>query len=210
MEGELLGVKSNGEGKTGILKVVIADDEPIMRMNMIEILNGYPNQRFEVVASVADGFEAINSCREHHPEIALLDIEMPLLDGLTAAQCIYEEGLAETIIILTAYDSDRYIDKANAIGVSGYLVKPIDSRSLITSIRVAHGRSLEMKRLQDQVEYTNNLMEARKNIERAKGRLMEKMMMTEDAAYHYIRGISKSKSISMNEVAEIILKGTLK
>ena len=100
------------------LRVVIADDEPITKMDLAEILTGVG---YKIAAEASDGFDAVEACRKHHPDLVLLDIKMPFLDGLSAAKIIAEENLAGTIMLLTAYSEREFIEKAKVSGVSGYL-----------------------------------------------------------------------------------------
>ena len=169
------------------IRVVIADDEPISRMDLKELLT---EGGYTVVAEVSDGFDAVENCKLYHPDLVLLDIKMPFLDGLAAAKIIYEEELADTIIMLTAYSEREFVEQAKDYGVSGYLVKPIDEKSLIPNIELVVAQSKEMKRL-------------RKDM--AKGQVMQEQNLSEQEAYHYIRKLSQLKGLSMRRVAEMIL-----
>ncbi|NCB63700.1 MAG: response regulator [Clostridia bacterium] len=187
--------------KTGI-RVVIADDEPITRMDLRELLI---EEGYDVVAEAPDGFDAVESCKQFHPDLVLLDIKMPFLDGLSAAKIIYEEDLADTVIMLTAYSEREFIDQAKNVGVGGYLVKPIDEKSLVPNIELAVARSKEMRCLRKDMEKVSERLENRSIIEKAKGLVMQEQSMTEQDAYDYIRKLSQAKNISMRRVAEIIL-----
>ena len=173
--------------KTEKLTVVIADDEPITRMDLRELLldSGY-----EVVAEAGDGFDALEACRKYQPDIVLMDIKMPLLDGLSAAKMIVQEDLTDAIILLTAYREMEFIDEAKKIGVNGYLVKPIDEKSLIPSMEVMLSKGREIKRLRKDIQRVSSRLENRGVIERAKGRVMREKGMTEEEAYIYIRNLS--------------------
>jgi response regulator NasT len=127
------------------------------------------------------------------------------LDGFSAAKIIHDEGLAETVILLTAYNEKEFIEGAKNSGVGGYLVKPIDEKSLIPSIELAVTRSREMKKLQRDFKEVSDRLENRKIIEKAKGIIMRQCDLSEQDAYNYIRDLSKKKEISMKRVAEIIL-----
>ena len=185
--------------------VVIADDEPIIRFNLKEMLE---QLGYIVLACVEDGFDAIEACQTYKPDIVLLDIKMPVLDGLAAAHYISENNIAETIIILTAYHDIALVEKANDAGVAGYLVKPISENALMPCINVALARSKEIEKLRDEVKKAKQEIEARKLIEKAKGIIMQRKNLNEQEAYHYIRKISKERSISMQTVAEILLRNT--
>ncbi|MGB4658822.1 MAG: response regulator [Mobilitalea sp.] len=187
--------------KKGI-SVVVIDDEPITRMDLKEMLEG---KGCNVLGEAGDGFDAIELCRKNNPDLVLLDIKMPLLDGISAAKIIHDEGLAETVILLTAYNEKEFIEGAKKSGVGGYLVKPIDEKSLIPSIELAIARSREMKELKHNFEEVSNRLESRKTVEKAKGLIMSQNNLSEQDAYDYIRNISKKKEISMKRVAEIIL-----
>ena len=184
------------------IRVVIADDEPITRMDLKELLSA---QGYQVVGEAADGFDAIEMCRQTQPDLVLLDVKMPLLDGLSAARIIYEEDIAETIIMLTAYSEWEFVKTARDQGVAGYLVKPLGESSLVPSIELAVARSKEMRQLKKDIRQVTDRLESRTVIEKAKGLLMAQEGMTEQSAYDYIRKLSLSKKLSMRRVAEIIL-----
>lgn len=184
------------------LSVVVIDDEPITRMDIKEILE---SKGCHVLGEAGDGFDAIELCRKSNPDLVLLDIKMPLLDGISAAKIIHDEGLAETVVLLTAYNEKEFIEGAKKSGVGGYLVKPIDEKSLMPSIELAVARSREMKRLQQDYKEVTDRLESRKYIEKAKGIIMSQCNLSEQDAYDYIRNLSKRKEISMRRVAEIIL-----
>ena len=185
------------------IRVVIADDEPISRMDLKELLT---EGGYTVVAEVSDGFDAVENCKLYHPDLVLLDIKMPFLDGLAAAKIIYEEELADTIIMLTAYSEREFVEQAKDYGVSGYLVKPIDEKSLIPNIELAVARSQDIHRLRKDYEKVSSRLEERGVIEKAKGLVMAEQEMTEQQAYDYIRGLSLTKHLSMRKVSEMLLR----
>ena len=184
------------------IRVVIADDEPITKMDLRELLE---EAGYEVVGEASDGFDAVEICRQTHPNLVLLDIKMPLLDGLSAAKIIHQEDLAETIMMMTAYSEREFIEQAKECGVGGNLVKPIDEKSLIPNIEVVVNRSQEIGRLRKDIEKANVRLESRVLVEKAKGQIMQKQNMTEQNAYDYIRKLSQAKHLSMKRVAEMIL-----
>ena len=188
-----------------VLRVVIADDEPITRMDIKEILT---DKGYEVIGEVGDGFDAVEICKEQKPDLVLMDIKMPLLDGLSAARIMTEEGVDAAVVLLTAYSEREFIDSAKEIGVSGYLVKPIDEKSLIPSIELAVARNKEMRKLRRDIEKVSERLENRSIIEKAKGRIMERDGITEQEAYDFIRKLSLTKGMSMRRVAEILLLQT--
>jgi len=188
--------------KNKSLRVLIAEDEPITRMDLREMLE---HSGYEVVGEAGDGFDALELCKTVRPDLVLMDIKMPLLDGLSAGRIVLEEKLCDAVILLTAYSERGFIEQAKEIGISGYLVKPVDEKALVPSIELAVARSLEVKRLKNDIEKVSERLENRSIIEKAKGVLMAREKMNEQDAYEYIRKISCAKNISMRRVAEIIL-----
>jgi len=184
------------------LRVVVADDEPITRLDLIEMLE---NEGYEVAGEAADGFDTIEICRAVHPDLVLLDVKMPLLDGISAATVIREENLADAVILLTAFSDSEFVERARNCGVSVYLIKPVDVRTLVPNIAMAVARGREQRQLEKEVREANQKLEDRKIIERAKGHLMETGNMKEQEAFDYIRNVSREKNISMKKVAELIL-----
>ena len=183
-------------------RVVIADDETIVRMDIREILeaNGY-----EVVGEASDGIDAVELCRQQNPDLVLLDIKMPLMDGLSAAKQIHETNGNVAIVILTAYNDERFIDKAAEYGSVGYVVKPLNERSLLPAIKIALKRAADFVKLKTELEEQKQKLEDRKIIDRAKGYLMKEQGMEEDAAYQYLRSLSMKKRVSIRDISEIIL-----
>ena len=183
-------------------RVVIADDETIVRMDIREILeaNGY-----EVVGEASDGIDAVELCRQQNPDLVLLDIKMPLMDGLSAAKQIHETNGNVAIVILTAYNDERFIDKAAEYGSVGYVVKPLNERSLIPAIKIALKRAADFVKLKTELEEQKQKLEDRKIIDRAKGYLMKEQGMEEDAAYQYLRSLSMKKRVSIRDISEIIM-----
>ena len=117
------------------MQVVIADDEPITRMDLKEILE---KEGHQVVAEAADGFDAIECCRNCHPDLVVMDVKMPLLDGITASKVIAEEDLAETVVLLTAYCDREFIEEAKEAKVSGYFVKPVEERTFLPGLEIGY------------------------------------------------------------------------
>lgn len=184
-------------------RVVVADDEPIIRMDLVTILK---NAGHDVVGEGIDGFEAIDLCQREKPDVVLLDIRMEILDGLSAAKIISEECPETAIILLTAYNKGEYIDKAKNCRISSYLVKPVDENLLNMNIELAVARNKELLTYRHGMTQVNEKLESRKAVERAKGMLMKKRGLDEEAAYNYIRKISKGRNISMAKVAAVIIR----
>lgn len=183
-------------------KIVIADDEPITRLNIYEILTG---AGYQVVGEAGDGFDALELCRKHRPDLVLLDIKMPLIDGLKVAQQIREDKLASSILLLTAYSSKEIVDQAKVVAVEGYLVKPVSEESLLPMIEVAIAKGQELTQIQADIRKVQDELEGRKLIERAKGIMMAREKLDEEAAYKKIRRISMDKARPMKDIAKAIL-----
>lgn len=184
--------------------VAVADDEPIILIDLEEMLD---HLGYEVVGTAADGFEIIEICREKKPDVVLLDVEMPLVDGFAAASCIMEEKIVETVVMVTAYSSKEFITQAKEVGAAGYIVKPVDERIIVPTIEIAQARRRDIIKLQKEIVKTKEYIEDRKIIEKAKGLLMQKKSLSENDAYELIRRISKDKCMSMRRVSEIFLRG---
>ena len=125
------------------MRVVIADDEPIIRMDLKEILE---KEGYTVIGEAADGFDAVEICRREHPELVIMDVKMPLLDGLTASKLIAQEKLADTVVLLTAYCDKEFIQEAKEADVSAYFVKPVDERTFLPGLEIAVERNKTMKK----------------------------------------------------------------
>lgn len=184
------------------MRVIIADDEPIIRMDLKEILE---KEGYTVVGEAADGFDAVEICRREHPELVIMDVKMPLLDGLTASKLIAQEKLADTVVLLTAYCDKEFVQEAKEADVSAYFVKPVDERTFLPGLEIAVERNRAMRQLKKECDEVNKRLESRTVVEQAKGILMRKNGISEQEAYDYIRNISREKNISMKKVAEIIL-----
>ncbi|HEX7133758.1 MAG TPA: response regulator [Iamia sp.] len=186
-------------------RVVIAEDEAIIRLDLAETLQ---EEGYEVVAETGRGDEAVRLVREHQPDIAILDIKMPGLDGLSAAREIAGERLA-AVLILTAFSQRDLIERARDAGALGYLVKPFQKAELLPAIEVALGRFKEMKALHDQATSLEEQLESRKLVDRAKGKLMDDHGMTEGAAFSFIQKTAMRERRTMRHVADDILSGAL-
>ncbi|MFV0503954.1 MAG: ANTAR domain-containing response regulator [Lachnospirales bacterium] len=182
--------------------ILIAEDEPIIRMDLCEILvkNG-----FNVVAEAKDGFDAIEMCMKHNPDIALLDVKMPLLDGLKAAEIIKKENLAKEIVMLSAYCDTAMIEKAKKAEVLSYITKPISESALIASLNISFNKQKIISKKANELKKLKQTLEERKIIEKSKGILMVKKNMTEEEAYSYIRKVAMDKQCKMVRISEIII-----
>jgi AmiR/NasT family two-component response regulator len=188
------------------VRVVIAEDEAIIRLDLKEILE---EEGYEVVGETGRGDEAVDLVRKHHPELAILDIKMPGVDGLTAAKEITGERLA-AVLILTAFSQRDLIDQAKEAGALAYLVKPFQKSELLPAMEIALGRFQEMKVLAQQVESLEEQLEVRKVIERAKGLLMDELGMKETDAWNWIQKRAMRERLQMKEVARRVIEEGLR
>ena len=183
-------------------RVVVVDDEPITRMDICEILR---EGGYDVVGEAADGFDAIEQCKKNSPDFVMMDVKMPILDGLKASKIIINEKLARGIVLLTAYSSKEFIEDAKNIGVLGYIVKPIDEKSFLPNLQIILSKQKEFVELEKKYMKTNQKLEDRKKLDIAKSILMEKESLTEKEAYNYIRNLSMNKRCDMGKIADIII-----
>lgn len=188
------------------LRIVIADNESIIRMDLRELL---AEAGHTVVAEAADGVKAIELVRKHHPDLVIMDIKMPEMDGITAAKIISNEKLAP-VLLLTAYSQKEIVEKAKESGVLAYLVKPIKEVNLFPAMEIALSRFQEYVELERELEDVKNSLEMRKILDRAKGILMDAYNLTESEAYRRIQQYSMSKRKSIREVAEAIIVAATK
>jgi response regulator NasT len=186
-------------------RVVIAEDEAIIRLDLKETLE---EEGYEVVAETGRGDEAVELVREHRPDVAILDIKMPGLDGLSAAREIAGERIA-AVLILTAFSQRDLIERARDAGALAYLVKPFQKADLFPAIEVALGRFRELRDLHDQATSLEEQLETRKAVDRAKGRLMDQQGLTEAAAFAFIQKTAMRDRQTMKAVAQRVLDGDL-
>jgi response regulator NasT len=184
------------------IRVLIAEDEALIRLDLKEMLT---EEGFDVVAEVADGAAAVEKARELQPDLAILDIKMPVMDGLSAAEHITDERLA-AVLILTAFSQRDLIEKARRAGAMAYLVKPFQKHDLLPAIEIAAGRFADLQGLESQVGTLQDRLEARKVIERAKGLLQQQEGLSEQEAFRRLQQQAMSDRLSMRDVAERVIQ----
>ena len=182
-------------------RVLIADDESVIRMDLKEMLT---NLGYVVVGEAGDGESAVNLARELKPELVIMDIKMPGVDGIQAAQMLTEERIAP-VLLLTAFSQTELIEGAKAAGVVGYIVKPFKDSELVPAIEVALARFREFREMEQEIGDLKETLETRKLIERAKGILMDSQGLKETEAFRKIQRLSMNSRKSMKEVAEAIV-----
>ena len=188
------------------LRVVIAEDEAIIRMDLRETLE---EEGYEVIGETGRGDQAVELVRGLQPDLAILDIKMPGMDGLEAARIINGEKICG-VLMLTAFSQREVVEQARDAGALAYLVKPFQKSDLIPAIEVAIGRFRELRNLTGEVDALGEQLEARKTIDRAKGLLIDECGMREADAFAFIQRTAMSERTKMRDVAERILDGTLR
>src|SRR4051812_540673 len=183
------------------MRILVAEDETIIRLDLRELLE---RAGFDVCAEAKDGVEAVELARSEQPDLAVLDVKMPRLDGIEAARRILDERPIP-IVMLTAYGQDELVSRAVEAGVFGYLVKPFREQDLLPAIRTARARHEELSALREQADSLAEALAARKSIERAKGLLMEREGLTEQEAFARLRKASQVSGRPMSVVAEAVV-----
>jgi response regulator NasT len=181
-------------------RVLIAEDETIIRLDLRALLEG---NGYEVCGEARDGEEAVELARTLEPDVAVMDLKMPRLDGLEAARQMVAHRLLP-IVMLTAYDQEELVSRAVETGVFGYLVKPFREQDVIPAIRTAQARHAELIELKTQASSLAEALEARKTIERAKGILMVKEGLTEEQAFDRLRRASQRSGRPMKVIADAV------
>lgn len=192
-------------GSSPAFRVIIAEDDPLIRLDLRESLE---EEGYEVVGEAGNGAEAIELVRQLRPDLAILDIKMPEVDGLVAAREIVGQRLA-AVIVLTAFSQRDLIEQARDAGALNYLIKPFERTELVPAIELAIARFRELVALSDQAEALSEQLETRKIVDRAKGRLMDAHGMNEQDAFRFLQTTAMGSRASMREVANQILDGEL-
>jgi AmiR/NasT family two-component response regulator len=182
-------------------RILLAEDEVISRMDLREMLE---NLGYSVIGEAGDGVAAVNLARTLKPDLVLMDIKMPELDGISAAETLAQERVTP-VLLLTAYSDKEFVDRAVDAGVMGYLVKPFAEAQLKPAIEVALERWREVRQIQQDLAQTQETLDTRKLVERAKGVLMDSQSLKEAEAFRRIQRLSMNSRKSMREVAEAIL-----
>jgi response regulator NasT len=183
------------------MRILIAEDETIIRLDLRDLLE---RSGHEIVAEARDGEEAVELAREHRPELAILDVKMPRLDGIEAARKIIDERPIP-IVMLTAYGQDELVERAVEAGVFGYLVKPFREQDLVPAIATARARHDELAAVREEADSLADALAARKAIERAKGLLMAKENLSEQDAFARLRKASQLSGRPLRVVAEAVI-----
>ena len=192
---------ASGSNPLSALRILLAEDETIIRLDLRERLE---NLGHRIVADVADGQTAVNLAREMRPDVVVMDIKMPCLDGISAAAQLTRDAVAP-VVLVTAFSDRELVDQAIGAGVMAYALKPIRDSDLMPAIGVAVSRFREYRLLSKEVDDLNERLETRKLIERAKGLLMSKHSIAEQDAFQRIQRLSMDRRIPMKQVAKALL-----
>jgi len=185
-------------------RIVVAEDEALIRLDLVEMLR---DAGFLVVGEAGDGRRAVELAREMRPDLVILDVKMPILDGISAAEEIAAQELAP-VLLLTAFSQRSLVQRAAEAGALAYLVKPFTPADLVPAIDVALARYEQMMGLRREVSGLEEALETRKVVERAKSALMERFSMSEGEAFRWIQRAAMDRRLSMREVADVVIKDT--
>ena len=180
-------------------RILVAEDETLIRLDLVEMLT---DAGYEVIAEAANGVEAISLAQLHKPDLAILDVKMPELDGISAAEKIIEIA---PVLMLTAFSQKELVDRARDTGVMAYVVKPFTIGDLTPAIEIAISRHSQMKALKEEVTDLHDRLETRKIIDRAKGILMQALNLSEPEAFSWIQRAAMDRRISMKAVAQAVI-----
>jgi len=181
------------------VRILVAEDEALIRMDLIEMLR---EAGYDVVAEATNGEEAIALAKEHKPDLCILDVKMPVLDGISAAEKIISIA---PVLMLTAFSQRELVERARDAGVMAYVVKPFSIGDLIPAIEIAISRHTQMKSLAEEVADLHERLETRKVIDRAKGILMKALNLSEPEAFSWIQRAAMDRRLTMKEVAQAVI-----
>jgi AmiR/NasT family two-component response regulator len=190
---------SNEAKEKSVIRILVAEDEALIRMDLVEMLQ---EAGYEVVAQATNGEEAIALATEHNPDLAILDVKMPVLDGISAAEKIISIA---PVLMLTAFSQRELVERARDAGVMAYVVKPFTIGDLIPAIEIAISRHTQMRSLADEVADLHERLETRKIIDRAKGILMKALNLSEPEAFSWIQRAAMDRRLTMKEVAQAVI-----
>ena len=182
-------------------RVLVAEDETLIRLDIVEML---PAAGYDVVGEAADGQEAIDLAVELEPDVCVLDVKMPKVEGITAAEEILKE-IPTAIVMLTAFSQKELVQRAAEVGAMAYVTKPFGPSDLIPAVEIALSRKAQIDALEADVADLTERFETRKRVDRAKGLLIDRMDMTEPEAFRWIQKTSMDRRLSMREVADAVI-----
>jgi len=194
---------ANPPAAAGRVRILVAEDEALIRLDLAEMLveSGY-----DVVGQASNGEQAVALSRELKPDLVLMDVKMPVLDGISAAEQIGKERIAP-VVILTAFSQKELVERARDAGVMAYIIKPFTEADLAPAIGIARSRWVEMHALEAEIADLGERFETRKIVDRAKGVLMAKLMISEPEAFNWIQKTAMDRRLGMREVAATVVSG---
>ena len=181
--------------------VIVAEDEALIRLDLVELLT---EEGYDVVGEAGDGEEAVKLARELEPDLVIMDVKMPKMDGISAAEIIAEERIAP-VVMLTAFSQRDLVERAREAGAMAYVVKPFGASDVVPAIEIAMGRFQEIKAIEDELVSLEERLESRKVIDQAKGILQQDLGLTEPEAFRWIQKTAMDLRKSMREVAEGVI-----
>jgi len=181
-------------------RAIVAEDEALIRMDVVETLR---EAGFEIIGEAGDGARAVELALELRPDVVVMDVKMPEMDGITAAELIAKESAAP-VVLLTAFSQTELVERARDVGAMAYLVKPFTPADLIPAVEIAISRYEQITALEDEITDLQERFETRKHVDRAKGLLMAKLGMTEPEAFRWIQKTSMDRRLTMREVADAV------
>ncbi|MEP7035849.1 MAG: response regulator [Actinomycetota bacterium] len=181
--------------------MLVAEDETLIRLDLVEML---VDAGYDVVAQASDGEQAVALCRELKPDLVMMDIRMPVLDGISAAEQIGKERIAP-VVMLTAFSQKELVERARDAGVMAYIVKPFTASDLAPAIEIARSRWVEMHALESEVAGMEDRLVTRKVVDRAKGMLMARLKISEPEAFRWIQKTAMDRRLGMREVADMVV-----
>jgi len=190
---------SDNAGQSSVVRILVAEDEALIRMDLVEMLR---EAGYEVVAEASDGAQAIELAQLHKPDLAILDVKMPVLDGISAAEKIIDIA---PVLMLTAFSQRELVERARDAGVMAYVVKPFSIGDLVPAIEIAISRHVQMRSLAQEVADLHERLETRKLIDRAKGILMQALNLSEPEAFSWIQRAAMDRRLTMKEVAQAVI-----
>jgi len=186
-------------------RLLVAEDETLIRLDLVEML---VEAGYEVVAQASDGEQAVALSRELKPDLVMMDIRMPVLDGISAAEQIGKEKIAP-VVMLTAFSQKELVERARDAGVMAYIVKPFTASDLAPAIEIARSRWVEMQALESEVADIAERLATRKVVDRAKGMLMTQLKISESEAFRWIQKTAMDRRLGMREVADAVVTDML-
>ena len=183
-------------------RVVVAEDESLIRLDIVEILR---DNGFEVVGEAGDGETAVALATELRPDLVIMDVKMPQLDGISAAEQLSKDNIAP-VVLLTAFSQKELVERATEAGALAYVVKPFTQNDLLPAIEIALARHAQLIALEAEISDLNERFETRKQVDRAKGLLTQKMGLSEPEAFRWIQKASMDRRLTMQEVAQAVIQ----